>query len=106
MQVREAARHERPLVDEAALNAARAADKMLDAAREKGAERWIKFFEPVPDQLRDGRIKELRGVAVRARSAYGPKDSVRDALPADVTEPFLDQLDRLLRTLARDAMES
>jgi hypothetical protein len=38
---------------------------------------------------------------MRARAAYGPKDSVRDVLPADVTEPFLDALDRLLRVLAR-----
>jgi hypothetical protein len=35
------------------------------------------------------------------RSAYGPKDSIRDALPADVTEPLLDAVDRLLRALDR-----
>ena len=38
---------------------------------------------------------------MRARSAYGPKDSVRDALPSHVTEPFLDAIDRLLKELAR-----
>jgi hypothetical protein len=38
---------------------------------------------------------------VRARAAYGPKDSIRDALPSDVTEPFLDALDRLLREINR-----
>ena len=32
---------------------------------------------------------------MRARAAYGAKDSVRDALPADLTEPFLDAIDRL-----------
>jgi hypothetical protein len=43
-------------------------------------------------------------VAVRARSAYGPKDSIREALPAELTEPFLAHLDRLLRALAKDAL--
>jgi hypothetical protein len=38
---------------------------------------------------------------MRARAAYGAKDSVRDALPADLTEPFLESIDRLLRELAR-----
>ena len=38
---------------------------------------------------------------MRARAAYGPKDSVRDALSADVTEPFIEALDGLLRELAR-----
>jgi hypothetical protein len=36
-----------------------------------------------------------------ARAAYGPKDSVRDALPPDATEPFLTAIDRLIRELAR-----
>jgi hypothetical protein len=38
---------------------------------------------------------------MRARAAYGPKDSIRDALPADVTEPFLDAIDRLIREINR-----
>jgi hypothetical protein len=38
---------------------------------------------------------------MRARAAYGPKDSVRDALPPDVTEPFLDAIDRLIREINR-----
>jgi hypothetical protein len=38
---------------------------------------------------------------MRARAAYGPKDSVRDALPPDVTEPFLDAIDRLMREINR-----
>lgn len=41
--------------------------------------------------------------AMRARAAYGPKDSLRDALPADLTEPFLEAVDRLLRELNREA---
>jgi hypothetical protein len=95
------ARHERPTIDEAALVAARAADRLLDVARQVGVSRWVAYFEPVPDQLRDGELGELRKVASRARSAYGPKDSVRDALPREVTEPFLDALDKLLKELAR-----
>ena len=45
----------------------------------------------------------LRSAAHAGRAAYGPKDSVRDALPPDVTEPFLDAIDRLLRELARES---
>ena len=71
---------------------------MLAEARELGVERWIWFLEPVPDQLRDDPIPELRRTATRARAAYGPEDYIRDALPAAVTEPFLDALDRLLRS--------
>lgn len=99
------ARHERPAIDEAALVAARDADRILAVARERELERWAKFLEPVPDLLRDASIKELRGVAMKARSAYGPKDSIRDAIPAELTEPFLADLDRLLKALARDALE-
>lgn len=95
------ARHERPAIDEAALVAARAGDRLLDAARSAGVARWVAYLEPLPDQLRDGELGELRKVAMRARSAYGPKDSVRDALPREVTEPFLDAVDRLLKELAR-----
>ena len=95
------ARHERPAIDEAGLQAARAADRLLAEARELGVERWIRFLEPVPDQPARRSIPELRRTATRARAAYGPKDSIRDALPAAVTEPFLDALDRLLRELAR-----
>ena len=95
------ARHERPAVDEAALAAARAGDRLLAEARAREAERWVAFFEPLPDALRDADLADLRKIAQRGRAAYGPKDSVRDALPATVTEPFLDAIDRLLKELAR-----
>jgi hypothetical protein len=97
------ARHERPAIDEAALAAAREADRMLAAARARGATRWAELLAPVPDRLRDDPPAELRSTAVRARAVYGPKDSIRDALPPDVTEPFLESIDRLLRELAREA---
>jgi hypothetical protein len=98
------ARHERPAIDEAALVAARHADRLLAAARERGVRRWEDFLAPLPDRLRDDEVTALRGTAMRARAAYGPKDSVRDALPADLTEPFLESIDRLLREIAkRDA---
>jgi len=99
------ARHERPAIDEAGLTAARDAELLLRAARQRGSSRWEHFLADVPDQLRDARIPELRGIARRARAAYGPKDSIRESLPAEVTEPFLDHLDRLLKALARDELE-
>jgi len=95
------ARHERPEIDELALTAARAADKLVAEARARAAVRWLAYFEPLPDLLRDAPIVDLRRIAMRARAAYGPKDSVRDVLPATVTEPLLDTLDRLLKGLAR-----
>jgi hypothetical protein len=95
------ARHERPAIDEAALAAARAGDRLLVAVRDTGNARWIAYVEPLPDHLRDDDIADLRRVALRARSAYGPKDSVRDVVPREVTEPFLDAIDRLLKELAR-----
>jgi hypothetical protein len=97
------ARHERPVIDDLALVAARHADRLVDAARERGATRWVEYFEPLPDRLRDDELRDLRAAAARARSAYGPKDSIRDVLPADLTEPFLDAIDRLLRELGREA---
>ncbi len=102
---REPARHERPIIDEAALTAARDARRLLTAAEERGLERWATVLQPLPEQLADASLGDLRRVAMRARSIYGPKDSIRDALPADLTEPFLADVDRLLKALARDAME-
>jgi hypothetical protein len=101
----EPARHECPAIDEAALTAALTADKMIESAAGRGATRWVEFLAPVPGQLRDAGIGELGRVALRARAAYGPKDSIRDALPPDLTEPFLDQLDRLRKALARELAE-
>jgi NifB/MoaA-like Fe-S oxidoreductase len=95
------ARHELPAIDELALIAARHADRMVDAARGRGADRWVVFLEPLPDRLRDDDVTALRSTAMRARAAYGPKDSVRDVLPGEVTEPFLDAIDRLMREINR-----
>ncbi len=95
------ARHERPEIDEAALLAARAADRLLDEAIKRGVTRWLAYLEPLPDRLRDGEVVDLRRVALRARAAYGPKDSIRDAMPAALTEPFLEAIDKLLKVLAR-----
>jgi hypothetical protein len=101
--VAQPARHDRPAIDEAALAAARQVDLLLAAARAQESERWQAFLAPLPELLRDAPLAGLRGVAQRARAAYGPKDSIRDALPAELTEPLLAALDRLLRLLARDA---
>jgi hypothetical protein len=100
------ARHEVPTVDAAALEAALAADRVLAAARSVGSERWERYVAPLPDRLRDEPLTELRRTARFARSAYGPKDSIRDALPEDVTEPFLRAIDRLLKALARHELEA
>jgi hypothetical protein len=97
------ARHERPAIDEAALLAARHADRLLGEARARGLIRWIAYLEPLPDRLRDDELTELRATAVRGRAAYGVKDSVRDVLPPELTEPFLASVDRLLRELTREA---
>ena len=94
-------RHERPIIDEAGLDAARHADRLLAAARTVGSERWIAYLEPLPDRLRDDEPGALRATATRCRAAYGVKDTIRDTLPADVTEPFLDSIDRLIRELNR-----
>lgn len=63
--------------------------------------RWTSYLEPLPDRLRDDDLLDLRKTALRARAAYGPKDSVRDALPQEFTEPFLDAVDKLIRALNR-----
>jgi hypothetical protein len=94
-------RHEMAAVDEAGLGAARAADRLLSAARAAGATRWVAYFEPLADRLRDDEPRGLRQAALRARAAYGPKDSVRDALDDEVTRPLLDAIDRLLKQLNR-----
>lgn len=101
----EPARHELPEIDEAALRAARTADKLLDAALQRGSQRWADFLAPVPEQLRDSSAAQLPKVIQRVRAAYGHKDSIREVLPEDLTEPFLDQLDRLKKAVLRELAE-
>jgi hypothetical protein len=66
-----------------------------------GLTRWIAYFEPLPDRLRDDEPIALRATATRSRAAFGVKDSIRDVLPESLTEPFLDSIDRLVRELNR-----
>lgn len=99
------ARHELPEIDVAALDAARAADRLLTAAKAMGNERWIHYLARMPERLRDDPVSDLRRVARLGRSAFGPKDSIRDALPESATEPFLLAIDRLLKALARHELE-
>jgi hypothetical protein len=99
-------RHEIPAIDDAALIAARQADLLLAAASSLGFSRWEAYLAPLPDRFRDGDIRDIRSAAMRARAAYGPKDSLRDALPASLTEPFLDAVDRLLKAIARYDLRS
>lgn len=100
------ARHEVPAIDEAALAAARTVDAMLLAARERGLDRWIAFLEPLPDRLRDGELRDVRSAAQRVRAAFGPKDSIRDVLSPELTEPAIVAADRLLKALARHELRS
>jgi hypothetical protein len=90
-----------PAIDEAALIAARHADRLLAAADERELTRWAAYLRPLPDRLRDGDLRDVRLAAMRSRAAYGPKDSIRDALPGELTEPFLESVDRLLKAIAR-----
>jgi hypothetical protein len=94
-------RHDVPAIDEAGLAAARGADLVIAAAREAGADRWVAYFEPLADRLRDDEPRDLRQAALRARAAYGPKDSIRDVVPGDLTEPFLAAIDGLIKQLNR-----
>ena len=98
-------RHELPLVDEAALAAARRGDQLLAAAQAGGHARWVAFMEPILGRLRDDPPAELGAVARRARAAFGPKDSIRDVLPDELALPFRDAIDRLLAVLARAEAE-
>lgn len=103
----EPARHELGEIDGAALAAGAAAERALRAARELGLDRWVRFLARLPDRLRDGSLRDVRAAARQARAAYGPKDSIRDSLPQEITEPLLIATDRLLKALARwDAQPS
>ena len=94
-------RHEIPAIDDAALVAARQADLLLAAAGSLGFSRWEAYLAPLPDRFRDGDIRDIRSAAMRARAAYGPKDSIRDSLPWELTEAFLERIDRLIRAINR-----
>lgn len=98
------ARHQVPAVDALALDAARRCDLMLVEARARGLDRWAAYLAPLPDRLRDDPLPALRAAARRLRAAYGPQDSIRDVLPAELTEPARDAVDRLLRELDRLAV--
>ena len=94
-------RHELGDVDVLALEAARAVDVALAAARDMEQERWIRYLTPLPGRLRDDGLRDLRAATRLARAAYGPKDSIRDALPEYATEPLLRSIDRLQKAIAR-----
>lgn len=98
------ARHESPVIDELGLIAARHGDRLLSEAEARGLTRWAAYLAPLLDRLRDESMPGLRSAAMRARAAYGPKDSIRDVLPETLTEPFLEALDRLLREINRAAL--
>lgn len=102
----EPARHELPDIDGAALDAARAADIALAAARSLGNERWERYLARVPDRLRDDPLSGIRATARAVRAAYGLKDSIRDVLPESATEPLLKATDRLLKAIARHELHS
>ena len=80
---------------------ARAIDIAIAAARARESERWIAYLAPLPDRFRDDSLRDLRATTRRARAAYGPKDSIRDAIPEEATEPLLLAIDRLLKAIAR-----
>ena len=94
-------RHELGDVDALALEAARAVDVALAAARDMEQERWVRYLTPLPGRLRDDGLRDLRAATRLARAAYGPKDSIRDALPEYATEPLLRSIDRLQKAIAR-----
>ena len=94
-------RHEVPAVDEAALAAARDVEVLLAAARDVGAGRWEAYLAPLPDLLRDAPPADLRAVARRVRAAFGPKDSIVDALPWAACLALRDHIDVLQRVLVR-----
>ncbi len=95
------ARHEIPAIDDAALRAARLADGVLAYVSAGGLARWERLLAPIPDALRDGTLQEVRSAARTARSAFGTKDSLADAVPSALWFPFRDALDELIRRIAR-----
>ncbi len=94
-------RHELPAIDDAALRAARLADPVLAYCREHGLQRWERVLAPIPDALRDGTLPDVRSAVRTARSTFGTKDSLADAVPAHLWIPLRDALDDVIRRLAR-----
>ena len=95
------ARHELPELDAAALEAARAADRLLLAALSVRSRALDRYVTPLPDRLRDDPIPSLRLAGPPARAGLRTEWRFRDSLPPDVTEPFLEAIDRLLKAIAR-----
>ncbi len=73
----------------------------IAAATTRESERWVGYLTLLPDRFRDDSLRDLRATARRARAAYGPKDSIRDAIPEEASEPLLLAIDRLLKAIAR-----
>ena len=75
---------------------------MVGAARDRGADRWLAYLEPLPDAPPRRRAS---ATSARWRCGPGPRTGRRTRsatrCPTTVTEPFLDAIDRLLKQLAR-----
>ena len=105
-----AARPARPprvaAIDEAALLAARHADRLIDAARDVGVHPLGDVPRAVPDRLRDD--EPARPARRGAPSPGGVRAEGLDPrlAPEDVTEPFLGAIDRLLKVIARHEARS
>ena len=101
------ARHELPRIDEAALEAARLADRLLDAARGRGDRALGGVPRPVAGTAArrgTGRAAQRRRCA--ARAAFGRVTRSGTRFADDLTLPFLAALDRLLKVLARYRMRA
>ena len=72
----EPARHELPEIDSAALRAAMAAERAFRAADDVGLDRWVRYLEPIPDLLRGGTLREVRGAARTVRAAFAAGSSL------------------------------
>ena len=94
-------RWEDPSLDEAALAAARLTERALGALRERGATRWVAFFEPLVPMFQDGDRDDLLRATRRARAAFGARDSVLDEWPTDDALRLRDRVDSLQALLDR-----
>ena len=78
---------------------------MLGAARERGLDRWVSSWS----RSRTASATASSATSARpprVRAAFGPEDSIRDALADDVTEPAIVAADRLLKALARHELRA